>query len=51
MEIIKLSNGIEMPLMGYGVFLVPANEEMTRIAALISPMFPSEIKSERSILC
>ena len=23
-----------MPLLGYGVFLVPANEEMTRIAAL-----------------
>ena len=34
MEAIKLSNGIEMPLLGYGVFLVPANEEMTRIAAL-----------------
>ena len=26
MEKIKLSNGVEMPLLGYGVFLVPPQE-------------------------
>ena len=26
METIKLSNGVEMPLLGYGVFMVPPEE-------------------------
>ena len=26
METIKLTNGVEMPLLGYGVFLVPPQE-------------------------
>ena len=34
METIKLTNGVEMPLLGYGVFLVPPQEAEHRLTIM-----------------